>query len=62
MHAHVGEMELFYILNGRVRVLDNGIEAFLEPGDTLETADGESHCVEAAGDEPLEYIALIIKR
>lgn len=60
LHTHQGETELFYILSGTARVWDDGRELLLQPGDTLCTPSGGSHCIEAAGDSPLEYIALIL--
>lgn len=59
-HAHEGETEFFYILRGRGVFNDNGTEVPVEPGDVCSTGYGASHSMENRGDEPLEFIALIM--
>ena len=61
-HIHENEMEYFYILKGSAKVDDNGTECMLYPGDTLFTDDGEGHYIVACEGEPLEYIAVIIRK
>lgn len=59
-HAHVGDQEAYYILNGKALYNDNGKETVLEPGDLGICRDGEYHSIEAIGEEDLEYIMLIL--
>ena len=59
-HIHEGEMETFFILNGKAEYSDNGIIITLLPGDTTLTADGEGHSIKSVGDVPLELIAVIL--
>lgn len=59
-HQHVGDTETYYILKGVGEYNDNGVMRKLYPGDVSFTADGESHGIKNIGDEPLEFIALIL--
>jgi len=59
-HIHQDEGEFFYILSGVAKITENDEEILLYPGDTLFTPSGSSHGIEAAGDEPLEYLAIIL--
>ena len=59
-HPHDSEEEVYYILRGRARVMDDGQERELEPGDAVLTGGGRSHAIANAGDEPLEFMAVIL--
>ncbi|CCQ95210.1 Cupin domain-containing protein [[Clostridium] ultunense Esp] len=59
-HVHVGDQEAYFILKGKALYNDNGKEIVLEPGDLAICRDGESHSIEAIGEENLEYIMLIL--
>lgn len=59
-HTHTGDNETYYILKGEAEYNDNGVMRKLHPGDVSFTADGESHGIKNIGDEPLEFIALIL--
>lgn len=59
-HQHQGEYELYYILKGQAKVMDNDKEVILEEGDMMQCKDGDSHCIQAIGDESLEFMALIL--
>ena len=59
-HQHVGEFETYYILRGTAKFCDNGEEVILHAGDVAYTPDGCSHGIENVGDEPLEFVALIV--
>lgn len=61
-HIHENEVELFYILKGSAKVNDNGKEYILYPGDTMYTGDGQGHSIEACENNPLEYLAVVIKK
>ena len=59
-HQHQGEFELYYILKGQAKVRDNEKEYLLEEGDMMQCKDGDSHSIEAVGEESLEFMALIL--
>lgn len=58
-HKHEGDFEIFYFLEGKAKVCDNGIDYILEQGDCAVCYDGESHSIENIGDCDLKYIAII---
>ncbi len=59
-HMHEGDNEIYYILKGSGMYNDNGTQVRLYPGDTAICNDGETHGMVNDGDEPLEFIALIL--
>ncbi|HBN96627.1 MAG TPA: cupin domain-containing protein [Firmicutes bacterium] len=59
-HVHENESETFYILRGTAEYDDNGTKVTVHPGDVTFTAAGEGHGLKNIGQEPLEYIALIL--
>jgi len=59
-HTHHDEGEFFYFLSGIAKITEDDEEILLYPGDTLFTPAGSSHGIEVAGDEPLEYLAIIL--
>ena len=60
MHDHVADFEIYYILRGKGRVLDNGEFVEVSEGDAIYTADGNKHYIENIGNEDLEFIAVVI--
>ena len=61
LHQHNGDGEAYYILQGTALYDDNGVKRELHPGDVTFTPDGSSHGIANIGDEPLVFMALIIK-
>ena len=61
-HTHYDEGEFFYILSGVAKITEDNNEVLLYPGDTLFTPSGSSHGIEAAGDEALEYLAVVLSK
>lgn len=59
-HVHTGESESYYILSGTGRYNDNGISMPVQAGDVTFTPNGQGHGLENTGEEPLEFIALIV--
>ena len=59
-HTHEGDNEIFYFLRGSGTYNDNGSPVRVFPGDTAVCNDGECHSLVNDGDEPLEFIALIL--
>ncbi|MEM5795246.1 MAG: cupin domain-containing protein [Bacillota bacterium] len=62
LHKHIDDFEAYYILNGKAKANDNGVESFLEAGDVLFTKSGECHSIENIGNNDLEFIALILPK
>ncbi len=61
-HQHVGDSELYYILSGKAEFTENDkSKHILEPGDVTITYDGEWHAIAQHGDEPLKFLAIIIR-
>lgn len=60
LHKHEGDCEVYYILEGKALVNDNGTEVELGPGDCNFCPDGGSHAIENIGSGTLTYIALIL--
>lgn len=59
-HDHVGEEEVYYILRGTAQVNDNGTLKTVCAGDVILTGDGAFHSIENTGNEPLEFMAVIM--
>ena len=60
VHKHEGDSEVYYILEGKALVNDNGTEVEVGPGDINFCADGDSHGIENIGTADLKYIAIIL--
>lgn len=60
-HTHAADEEVYVILSGRGRYRDDGVEVDAAPGDTFVTWRGHSHGIVNTGDEPLEFLAVIVK-
>ena len=61
-HVHDGEEEVFYILSGRGLVTEDAVATAVGPGDAVLTGGGAGHAIECRGDEPLELMAVILRR
>lgn len=59
-HVHENESETFYILKGMAEYNDNGVVSVIKAGDVTFTAAGQGHAMKSIGEEPLEFIALIL--
>jgi mannose-6-phosphate isomerase-like protein (cupin superfamily) len=60
LHEHINDFEVYYILKGEGRVLDDGFMQPIGSGDVVYTADGQSHYLENTGDGELELLAIVI--
>lgn len=60
LHEHVAEEEIFYIINGKGIINDNGIEREVSAGDAVLTGDGASHSIENKENVPLILLAVIL--
>ena len=59
-HTHEGDFEIYYIIKGTAKVIDNEDEDVLHPGDSMICREGESHSIENIGTCDLEYVAIIL--
>ena len=59
-HVHQGEGEAYYILSGSGEYSDNGNIVPVKAGDVTMVYPGEGHSLANTGEEPLEFIALIL--
>jgi mannose-6-phosphate isomerase-like protein (cupin superfamily) len=60
-HKHVGSEELYWVLEGRAEVTDDGMPSLLEPGDALLTRDGHSHSLRNPGPGTLRFLAVLVQ-
>ena len=58
-HDHRGEREIYYILQGKARFEEDGKSQVLHAGDATITGGG-THSIANAGNEPMEFMAVII--
>ena len=61
VHEHVGECEMFYILQGEPVTIDDASEYTAHPGDCILTHSGHRHGVKNPGAEPVVMVANIVK-
>jgi len=59
-HAHTGETEYYYILEGTGKVTEDDGEKTVSTGDVVITGNGESHSIINTGAVTLKFIAVII--
>ncbi|MBC8570158.1 cupin domain-containing protein [Zongyangia hominis] len=60
-HAHSGETELYYVMEGEGTVMDNGQPVQVGPGDAVFTGGGASHSIKNTGDGILRLLALVVE-
>lgn len=60
-HRHDGEFEIYYVLEGAVEALDNGVWCTLNQGDMHLCASGESHAMRNASAAEAQVLTLILK-
>ena len=61
-HTHTDDEEFYYIISGRGKVIDNGVEKIVESGDLIYTGSGSSHSLENLGDTKLKFLAFIVEK
>jgi len=59
-HTHEGEFEIYYVIRGTGTVTENGEVYELRPGDMAQCKNGSSHGIRNAGNEELEFLAVIL--
>ena len=60
-HKHDEDGELFYILEGELTLVEDGVETVLHAGECEYCADGHSHGVINRSDAPGSYLAVMLK-
>lgn len=59
-HSHQGEFEVYYIIRGTAKIVDDSEEYILGAGDAMQCRSGSFHSIENIGKDELEHIALIL--
>lgn len=60
-HEHHGESETYFIISGEGEYNDNGTCCNVKAGDVTYTKNGCGHALKPIGNEPIVFMALIIK-
>lgn len=60
LHNHDAEEEIYYIIQGKAVVNDNGNITEVSAGDAVLTGNGAFHTIENKEDEPMVMIAVIL--
>lgn len=59
LHPHIEDEEIYYILKGRGRVIDDDVVEEVGPGDAIVTGAGSKHALENIGKDELEFIGVV---
>lgn len=59
-HPHDSETEYYIILSGTGKVIDDGVEQPVSPGDVVVTGNGARHSIINTGKVPLVFHAVIV--
>ena len=59
LHPHIEDEEIYYILKGKGRIVDDDAIEEVGPGDAIVTGAGSKHALENIGGEVLELIAVV---
>lgn len=59
LHQHVGEGELYYILQGQALVTDEDQKVLLQPGDAHYCVSGGRHAIENPGAQQMKMLAIV---
>lgn len=60
-HAHNPDAEMYYVLEGELTVVENGISKVLMPGDAAFTGGGGTHSVANLGKSHARMLAVIFE-
>lgn len=59
-HAHEKDSEIYFVLEGEVKVLDNGEETTMKAGDIMFTCNGESHQLWNESDKEAKMLFVVM--
>lgn len=62
LHKHVDDAEVYYVLQGELRAIDDGVEVVLRVGDAIFTSDGGTHRAENCTDQEVKMLAVVFPR
>ncbi|MFI3313484.1 MAG: cupin domain-containing protein [Eubacteriales bacterium] len=60
VHPHVGEGEIYLILEGSATVQEDGVDYILNEGDAEYCTDGHTHAIVNHTDKPMKFLAIVI--
>lgn len=60
LHEHKHEEEVYYIISGKGKLIDNNEESIVNSGDAVLTGNGGTHSIENIGSVPLIMFGVII--
>lgn len=60
LHQHATDEEVYYILSGTGKVIEENSEYIVKKGDAVLTGNGLSHSIENIGEDTLELIAVVV--
>lgn len=61
VHAHDSDAEVYYMLEGTLTLIEDGVETELHEGDASYAHSGTSHAIENRTDKPAKMLAVILK-
>ena len=61
VHAHDNDAEVYYMLEGTLTLVEDGVETELKAGDASYAHSGTSHAIENRLDKPAKMLAVILK-
>ena len=61
LHAHGPDAELYFMLEGEMTVIDDGVKKTIHPGDAVFTGQGKSHTALNESDKPAKLLAVVIE-
>ncbi len=60
-HPHGPDAEMYFILEGELTVVDNGVTKILKEGEAAITGGGNSHSVANRSDKTAKMLAVVIR-
>ncbi|NMA06454.1 MAG: cupin domain-containing protein [Ruminococcaceae bacterium] len=60
-HSHKPDAEMYFVLEGELTVVENGISKVLKPGDAAFTGGGDTHSVANNGKNNAKMLAIIFE-
>lgn len=61
IHQHVGDNEMYYLINGSALYTENDVEYHVEAGDVMFCDEGSTHGIVNTSDETISFIAIMQK-
>ncbi|MDP4108904.1 MAG: cupin domain-containing protein [Bacillota bacterium] len=61
LHAHGPDAEIYFMLEGELTAVDNGIKKTIRPGDAVFTGGGTSHSVSNDSDKTAKMLAVVVR-